>query len=369
MIGPVYPYKGGIAHYTGLMCRNLQKKYDVKMISYKMQYPKILFRKEQKDYTNDAFKLEDTQYLLNTANPFNWIKSAVEINKLKPDLVIIQWWHPYFSPCYLSLVKRLHDTKILFLCHNVFPHERFPLDKKLTRSVLKRGNYFIVHSKMDAEDLISIKPDASFRINAMPSFNVFKFENLSTAAAREKLGIGKNEKVLLFFGFVREYKGLKYLIQAMPKITEQLKDIRLLIAGDFGKNKEEYIALIKETGKADKINIYDGYIPDKEVEKFFAASDLSVLPYISATQSAVAQLSFGFNKPVIVTNVGGLPEVVADGQTGYVLPSKDPGAIADAVVRFYTECKAEQFEKNVIEEAYKFSWDRMTEAVEELWTE
>lgn len=368
MIGPVYPFKGGIAHYTGLMCSNLKKKYDVEMISYKMQYPKILFRKEQRDYANDAFKIEGTHYLIHTANPFNWIKAAKTINKIAPDLVIIQWWHPYFAPCYISLAKRLRNTKVLFLCHNVFPHERFIFDKKLTRSVLKRGDYFIVHSKMDAEDLLTIKPDAKYKINVHPTYNAFKFENIDKNEARTKLGLPISEKVLLFFGFVREYKGLKHLINAMPQVIERYSDVKLLIVGDFDKNKQEYLDTIEKLGIGGHVDIYDGYIPDREVEKYFAACDLVVLPYESATQSGIVQIAYGFEKPVVATNVGGLPEVVLDGKTGYVVPPQDPTAIAGAVVRFFEEDKAAEFEGNVVRESYKYSWDRMTESVEELWS-
>jgi len=369
IIGPVFPYKGGISHYTGLLCRSLKQKHDVTMISYKLQYPKILFRKEQKDYNNDTFKIDDTKYWIHTANPFNWKKTADAINNLAPDLVIIQWWHPYFAPCYYSLIRKLNHTKILFSCHNVFPHERFPFDKILTRTVLKHGDYFIVHSKLDAADLLKIKSDAKFKISVMPTFNAFKFENMNMQTAREELGIPLNQKVLLFFGFVREYKGLGYLLKAMPRIIEALHDVQLLIVGDFGKKKNEYLQMIDAVVMNENINIYDDYIPDREIEKYFAAADLVVLPYISATQSAIVQLAFGFNKPVIVTNVGGLPEAVADGQTGYIVAPQDPDAISAAVIRFFEENKADEFIANVEAEANKYSWDRMSEDVEALCEE
>ena len=149
LIGPVFPYKGGISHYTGLMYRCLASKHSVEMISYKMQYPKLLFKKEQRDYSNDAFKVDDTKFLLNTANPFNIICTARKIAKGNPEKVIIQWWHPYFAPCYrlLTGILKRKRTKIVFVCHNVFPHERFPLDKQLTKMALKSGDEFILHAK------------------------------------------------------------------------------------------------------------------------------------------------------------------------------------------------------------------------------
>ncbi len=367
MVGPVFPFKGGISHYTGLMFRNLNQKYDVSMISYKMQYPKILFRKEQRDYKNDAFKIENTEYLINTSNPFNWSPVAKRIRELKPDLVIFQWWHPYFAFCYKAIIKRLKGVKILFLCHNVFPHERFPMDNKLTKSTLSKGDYFIVHSKMDAEDLLSIKSDAKYKVAVHPTYNAFKFENADKGTSREKLGLSPSEKVLLFFGFVREYKGLKHLIRALPQITEKFLDAKLLIVGDFGKNKQEYIDLIDSLGVGNHLKIYDDYIPDREVEKFFAAADLVVLPYESATQSGIVQIAYGFNKPVIATKVGGLPEVVLDGKTGYIAQPQNPKEIAVKVIYFFEQNKAAEFEENVKNEAYKYDWDRMRETVENLW--
>ena len=368
LIGPVYPYKGGISHYTGMMYRALSKKYQTYMVSYSFQYPKLLYKKEQRDYTNDSFRVEDTKYWIHTANPVNWIHAASKIKKLQPDLVIIQWWHPYFAPCYWTLTRMLGKIKILFVCHNVFPHERFPMDRMLTKMVLKRGNAFIVQSGKDAKDLQTILPGAKYEQAVHPTYKAFKFENMSKKKARELLGITEKEKVLLFFGFVREYKGLKYLIQALPRITEKCEDVRLFVVGDFGsaENREVYEKLMEENQVKDFVTICDGYIPDREIEKFFAACDLVVLPYVSATQSGIVQIAYGFEKPVVVTNVGGLPDVVEDGKTGYVVEPENPVALADAVVRYFAENREEEFEENVKKEAYRFDWDRMVETVERL---
>lgn len=371
LIGPVYPFKGGISHYTGLMYRALCKTYDVTMVSYKFQYPKLLYKKEQRDYSNDSFKIDDTQYLIHTANPLNWLCAAKKISAMKPEMIIIQWWHPYFAPCYYMLCKCLKETKILFVCHNVFPHERFPMDRMLTKTVLRQGSCHIVQSKKDAEDLQSIIANPVFRQTVHPTYNAFRIENMSREEARRKIGIGNDEKILLFFGFVREYKGLKYLIRAMQSITKRVTDIKLLIVGDFssGESKRQYEDLIGQTGAKEHITVYDGYIPDREVEKFFAASDIVVLPYVSATQSGIAQIAYGFEKPVVVTNVGGLPDVVTDQKTGYIVESESADAIADAVVDFFEHGKSADFAENVRSEAYRFSWERMVEIVEEMLAE
>lgn len=367
MIGPVYPYKGGISHYTGLMNRSLSEKYETVMISYKMQYPKFLFKKEQRDYENDSFKIENTQYLINTANPFNLINTSRKIRKMKPDVVIFQWWHPYFSPCYWIMEKCLHGIKKMFVCHNVFPHERFPLDKFLTKMVLKSGDCFITHSAKDAKDLLTIKKTENVVQAVHPTYNAFKFENLTAEEARKRLNIKEEEHVLLFFGFVREYKGLKHLLRAMPELKKADPKIKLLVVGDFGEDEPEYMDLIAKLDIQDVLTIYKGYIPDKEVEQYFAASDLVVLPYESATQSGVVQMAYGFGKPVLVTEVGGLPDVVTNQKTGYVVTPKCPEEIAKKIREFFTQHKAEEFSAHIKAEEYKFSWDRMREHVEILY--
>ena len=370
LIGPVYPYKGGIAHYTSLLYRALVKKYDVEIISYKMQYPKFLFKKEQRDYSNDMFQIDNTRFLIHTANPFNIIEVGRMINKQKADMVIMQWWHPYFAPCYRILTAILgKKVKKLFICHNVFPHERFPADRQLTKMTLKKGDCYIVQSKQDEEDLKAIMKNPVYKRTVHPTYNAFRVEGISKEQARKRINLRVEENVMLFFGFVREYKGLKHLINAMPIVKEKIPNIKLLIVGDFGNDKQQYLDLMAENKVENVISIYEGYIPDKEVEKYFAACDLVVLPYESATQSGIVQIAYGFEKPVIVTNVGGLPDVVTNGRTGYVVEAGNANAIADAVVDFFEKQKAEKFSEGVREEAYRFSWERMTEIIGDMMGE
>lgn len=367
LIGPVYPYKGGISHYTSLMYKELEKHFNVTLVSYKMQYPKLLFKKEQKDYSNDRFKIDDVHYWINTANPFNCIISGLKILKLKTDLVIIQWWHPYFAPCYWLLEKVLGKrTKILFICHNVFPHERFPMDRMLTKMVLTKANYYIVQSKQDEQDLLSIKPNAIYKRTVHPTYNAFKIQNMTQKEARKLLNLEEDEQILLFFGFVREYKGLKYLLQAIPQVSEKLPKVKLLVVGDFDQNKETYLDIIKSQKIENKIEIYDGYIPDQDVEKFFAACDVVVLPYESATQSGIVQIAYGFEKPVIVTDVGGLPEVVENEKTGFVVSPCDSSKLANAICKYFEMNDVDKFKEEIRKEAYKYSWEKMYEIVENL---
>lgn len=367
LVGPVYPYKGGIAHYTSLLYQVLAEKYDVEMLSFKMQYPKFLFKKEQKDYRNDMFKVEKAQFLLHTANPFNIVTLGRRIRRQNPDLLILQWWHPYFAPCFRLLTAAAGGkVPLLYICHNVLPHERFPMDKLLTKAALGRGDLFIVHSRSDGEELLKLKKEAKFMRNPHPTYGSFQVRNLTKSQARAELGRKEEEKILLFFGFVREYKGLKTLLRAMPKIKACGGDIILVVAGSFDGDREEYVALLREMHIEEIVHIVDGYLPDNEVEKYFAACDLVVAPYESATQSGIVQIAFGFEKPVVATNVGGLPDVVEDGRTGYVVEPGDPEALAEAVVKFFREKKGSAFRENVRQEAGRFSWEKMRETIEEM---
>ncbi len=366
LIGPVYPYKGGIAHYTGLLCRALRERHDVVMISYKMQYPRLLFKKEQKDYTDKGFQVSDAAYWLNTANPFNIISVARRIRRLAPDLLILQWWHPYFAPCYYLLLKAVGRVPVVFTCHNVFPHERFPLDRFLSRMALCGRAGYIVHSHMDEDDLKTFRPDAPCVVTPHPSYNAFRMQGMSREQARGLLRMDAHTPMLLFFGFVREYKGLTYLLDAMPSITAAMPGLQLWVVGDFGQDRERYLRQIHDLALEERVVPVEGYVPDREVEKYFAAADLVVCPYISATQSGIVQIAYGFEKPVIVTEVGGLPEVVQERRTGYIVPPGNPEAIADAVLRFYGQDAGVDWANNIRKEAETFSWETMTERIERL---
>lgn len=366
LLGPVYPYKGGIAHYTSLLCQALRKKHEVCMVSYKMQYPRLLFKKEQRDYSNQSFQVEDTKYWINTANPFNLLAASRKIKKFQPDAMIIQWWHPYFAPCYWILAKLLKEIPLIITCHNVFPHERFPMDRFLTRLVLKQADGYVVQSHMDEKDLLTVKPNARYVVTPHPTYNAFKMKDMSREEARRRIGIDANVPMLLFFGFVREYKGLKYLLDALPEVRERIPDIMLWVVGDFGDDKHIYLEQIERKHIQDSIRLVEGYVPDREVEQYFAASDLVVLPYVSATQSGIVQIAYGFEKPVVVTDVGGLPDVVRNGETGYVVPAGNSHVIAQAVIRFCLQDKQIDWVSNIRKQAKEFSWDTMVERIEQL---
>ena len=365
MVGPVYPYKGGISHYSGLLNKALAKRFDVRTISFKLQYPGFLYPgKEQKDYKEDLLKIESVEYILNTINPLSYIKTGLAIKRQKPDLVIFQWWHPFFSPAYYVINKIIkRKTKILFICHNVFPHEKFPLGEWLAGIILNNGDYFIFNSVEDEKNLLRLIRKPKYERCVHPTFEFFKMKNLSRIEARDRIGIAPEDNILLFFGFIREYKGLRHLIKAMPKVVKCINNCKLLVVGDFYQNKDDYFRLIKENNTEGNILIFDEYVSSNEVEKYFSASDVVVAPYESATQSGIIQISYGFEKPVIATKVGGLPEVVLDGKTGYLVDACNPDQLADAIIKFFKNNDAVNFRENIKNEAYKYSWDRLVDAI------
>lgn len=366
LIGPVYPYKTGLSYYVALLYKQLSKRNDTELISYSMLYPKILYGKEVKDYSDDALKIDEAQYLLNSANPFNCIKVARKIKKQNPDLVVMQWLHPYFAPSNYIILKVLgKKIKKLYICHNIFPHERFPFDKFLTRLALKPADCYITHAESDASELRTIIHDPKIKVAVHPTYDFFRQKDLTKEQARNILGIERDEEVLLFFGLVREYKGLKHLIEAMGQLKDR-KKLRLLIAGDFGGHREEYDALIDKEKVREKLIIDDKHIPIDEVEKYFAACDLVVLPYESATQSGVIQVAYSFEKPVLATRVGGLPDVVRDMKTGYLVEPFKPEALVEKIGDFFDNDRSELFAEGVRQERYRYSWDRMEECIEEL---
>ena len=369
VIGPVYPYKGGIAHYTGLMSKAFAKKYNTQTVSYKLQYPRFMFKKEQRDYGNKTFEVQDARFMINTINPFNWIGTAIKINKQRPELLVVQWWHPYFAPCYklmLSLIRHKH-TKIMFVCHNVLPHERFVMDRFLTKMTLRTADACVVQSKEDEKNLKELLPGMPYERTVHPTYQAFRLRGIDKMTARRELGESDDTKILLFFGLVRPYKGLKHLVNAMPEIVSRLNNVKLYIVGDFGDAKDEYMKLIEDNGIKENIVIRDGYVPDKEVEPYFAAADVNICPYETATQSGIIQIAYGFDLPVIATNVGGLPEVVTDSKTGYVVEPCNAAAISDAVCRYFEDNRQADFIEGVRNEKERFSWDHAVEVFERLY--
>ncbi len=360
VLGLTHPFRGGIAHYTTLLVRELRKTHQVIFLSLTRQYPALLFPgKTQYDDSQNPI-VESNTPSIDSINPWTWIKSAWILKRASPDVVVIQWWNPFFGFAFgtvANLLAYISDIKVCFLCHNVLPHESTAFDRMLLTYAFWKTNYFIVHSEEDQQNLIRLKPNAMIKKNVHPSYAVFgDFESYSKHEARQKLGLENDKKIVLFFGLIRKYKGLQYLIQAMPDVIEAF-DCRLLIAGEFYDAKSDYLDLIDACGIGEHTIVVDQYISNEDVAAYFCSADVVVLPYVDATQSGIVQIAFGLHKPVITTRVGGLPEAVDHGYTGLLVEKESPQELAAAIIHYYTENCEETFSREIVNRAMQFGWD------------
>jgi glycosyltransferase involved in cell wall biosynthesis len=366
LVGLTFPFRGGISHYTTLLCRALLRKHEVRFYALYRQYPKLLFPgKTQIDESDAPFQVPHLS-CIDSINPYTWLATAVRIIKYKPDVILYSWWHPFFAPAFgtiAHLTRMLGGIPSCYLCHNALPHERSRVDKLLLRYVFSSGQVFISHSQQDYDDLKAFCPGAIVLQNPHPTYDVFTpDEALPGPAARRKLGL-EGKKVLLFFGFVRGYKGLNVLLDAMLELPAD-DGYHLVIVGEFYDDPSIYRDRLESLRQRGQVSLVDRYVPNEEVPVYFSASDLVMVPYLSATQSGVIQIAYAFLKPVVATTVGGIPEVVTDGETGYLVPPGDAPAMAGAVQRYFDSANRERFEENIARENEKYSWDHMVETVE-----
>jgi glycosyltransferase involved in cell wall biosynthesis len=366
IVGTAYPLRGGIAHYNALLYKYLSKKHNVEIVTFSRQYPKILFPGKTQDEQGGIENALPTEQLIDSINPFTWYTAAKAIARKKPDLLIFKFWLPFFGPCFGTisrLVRRWTQAKVLFICDNVIPHEKRFGDKAFTRYAFRSVDAFIAQSAAVEKDLNSFWPGSHYALVPHPVYEIFG-RGLPKDKARAALGVA-DEWVILFFGYVRRYKGLHILLDAMPAILKSIK-LKLLVVGEFYDDEQKYRAQIAEKGLQENVLVHSDYVPNEDVSKYFSAADVVVLPYISATQSGIVQIAYQFDKPVIATDVGGLSEVVLDGRTGFIVKPEAPEAVADAVVRFYKEGRESEFVRNVQEEKKKYSWDNLVQAIEKL---
>ncbi len=374
VVGPTYPYRGGIAHYTTLLVRHLREAgHHVVFYSFTRQYPRWLFPgKTDKDPSSIPLRVE-CEYLLDPINPLTWWQLYRKVRADAPDLLLLQWWVPYWTPSLWMIsrwVKRNTTAPILFICHNVVPHDGGGfLDKRLAYTVLQRSDAFIVHSEQDRYYLQALLPGAQITRTYLPTYAGLAHQSQpgSVELLREELGLPRQRPILLFFGFVRPYKGLEYLIQAVPLVLKH-QPVHLLVVGEFWTTPAFYWRYAEEFGAESAVTFVNRYVPNEDLKRYFDLADVVVLPYVSATQSAVVQLAFGFGKPVITTRVGGLHEVVHDGETGLIVPPQDPVALAEAVVRYFAEQLGPRLTENVQRSAaaQTFSWQQLVAHIEHI---
>ena len=367
LVGPTYPYRGGISHYTTRLIAELGRRHEVLAVNFKRLYPGFLFPgKTQLDESGRPLSSESLR-LIDSLNPITWIAAGLRIARWKPDAVIVQWWHPFFAPAMFTMclaLKIARGGRVIFVCHNVLPHESSFVDGILARVAFSLPDAFVVQSLEDRDKLLAIRRGAPVRVHPLPLFDFFKTGTVTKGDARARIGEGEGPLVL-FFGLVRPYKGLRYLIEAMPAVRSRVQ-ARLLVVGEFYEDRAPYDRLVEELGLAGAVRFVDRYVANEEVEPYFIASDLVVLPYVTATQSAIVQVAISFDRPVVVTNVGGLPEVVSPERTGFIVPAKDPRALAAAITKFFEEGWAPRMAAFFEPEKARFSWEALAREIEDL---
>lgn len=371
IVGPFYPLRGGIAHFGASLAHALSARgHAVFPISFSRLYPKLLFpgkSQEESGAEPPRYPIR-AEALLDSLNPLSWLKTARHILALKPDAVVFTHWMTFFAPCYATVMRYLKGrarTKLILLLHNFKPHEKRFGDDALLWLLTRLPDGYLTLSDKVKSDLLVTQPNAIAELSPHPIYNIFG-EAMTKAEARRALGLSASQKVALFFGYIRKYKGLDLLLEAMPALIKIFPDFKLIVAGEFYADESAHREKIKSLGIAAHLLLATDYIPSNEVAKYFCAADCAVLPYRSATQSGVVPIAYHFELPVIVTNVGGLSEVAIDGKTGFVIEPNSAQAIVEGVKKFFDARDAVDFAANIRAEKKKYSWEAFAEAVERL---
>lgn len=363
MLSTFYPYRGGIAQFNGLLFRELEKEHEVKAFNFKRQYPNLLFPGDTQYVTKDdnADPVPAIQ-VLDSINPLTYLKTANQIKAFAPDILLTRYWMTFFAPSIGGVSKRLSQAKRICIVDNLIPHEKRFFDTPANRYFLKHNDGYVVMSDTVLNDLLSMKPDAKYiRVNH-PVYNQFG-ESLSRETALSILKLDSDKKYVLFFGFIRNYKGLDLLIDAMQHLPE---DHHLIVAGEVYGSFDKYTAMIAELKLSDRIHLFNQYISDDEVGLYFSASDACVLPYKSATQSGITAISHHFNLPVIATDVGGLKETIRHGETGMIVETPESSLIANAIRLYYKGDYKEKFSANIEREKAENSWSNFADKLIEF---
>ena len=368
IIGPAHPLRGGgLTTFNHRLAKELTTQgHDCRIYSFSLQYPSFLFPGKSQYSNEPAPEGIVIESVINSINPFNWIKIGNRLKKEKPDIIIVRFWLPLMGPALGTILRRVRKnkhTKIICLADNIIPHEKRFGDKLFTRYFLKSCDAFITMSEKVLGDLRLFQKIKPAKLVPHPSYDNFG-AIISKMEAREKLGLEKQDSILLFFGFIRKYKGLDLLFEAMADERIKNAGIKLLVAGEFYDDEKQYQEQIDRLGIRDRLIIKTNFIPDNDVKYYLCASDAVVQPYRNATQSGVTPLAYHFEKPMIVTNVGGLPALVPDGKAGLVT-APDPESIANSILQFY-QLGENYFIAGIREEKNKYTWEKLVSAVEQL---
>jgi glycosyltransferase involved in cell wall biosynthesis len=372
LVGPAHPHRGGIAQYTASLFRALDRRHQVRLISFKRQYPDLFFPGQtQQDHSKSPLHVP-CEPLLDSISPASWRETADRVCDYAPDLLIFQWWQPFFAPAYRAVirsVRRARNTSVIFLCHNIVSHReslvpgRGGVERYLTRSVFRCVDGFLVQAASLVPVVQELNPNGVVRKVYHPLYDFYsQWDGGSTEIARpDPSGLPS----LLFFGKIRRYKGLETFLRALSLVRKKMA-FRAVIAGEFYMAARPYHRLARRLGLEECLEWRDHYIPNEEVPAFFRTADLVVLPYVEATQSGVVPVAYQFGVPVVASDVGGLSEVVLEGKTGYLVPPLDPEALAERILRYFQEGRRREFQRNILEFRTQLSWDQVVEAIEEL---
>lgn len=366
ILGPAHPYRGGLASIMETMAREYQSRgHEVRIYTFTVQYPSLLFPGKTQYVDTPAPNDLHIERVMNTVNPLNWISLGLRLKREAPDIILMKYWTPFMAPCFgtvARIARQNGKTKVLCQIDNVEPHEHHIIDRPCNKFYLGGVDGFVymseqVHSELKA---YTTAP-AIFSPHPM-------FENFGMATGREeacqKIGLDPTEQYTLFFGLIRDYKGLDMLLKAWKSWNPENR--KLLIAGEFYTSREKYISLIEQLDLKDRVVLHDHFIADEDVRYYFSASDCLVLPYRSATQSGVTQIAYNFSLPMLVTNVGGLPEIVPDGRVGLVCEPTVEGII-EGLKRVYSENVLPGLIANFPEERKRFSWAAMCDKLLEVY--
>jgi len=369
ILGTAYPYRGGLSAFNERLAYEYQNQgHEVEIYTFTLQYPNFLFPGKTQFSPDPAPDHLNIVRKVNSCNPINWIKVGKELSKKRPDVLIFAYWMSFMAPCMGTIarkVRRNRHTKIIALVHNMIPHEPNVLDKILPPYFVKSMDGFMALSEAVVKDIEKFdKRNCPKRFSPHPIYDHYGLR-LPREEALQRLGLDPQYRYALFFGFIRAYKGLDLLLEAFSDDRLHQQKVKLIVAGEFYSNPESYLKQIKDLGIEDRVELFTDFIPDGEVNRYFSAADIVAQPYKTATQSGVTQIAFHFEKPMLVTNVGGLPEIVPDGKIGFVT-EPDAKQIADALCRFFEEHKQEEFERNIVEEKKKYAWSTFTDVIGQI---
>jgi glycosyltransferase involved in cell wall biosynthesis len=363
IIGPAWPLRGGLASFDERLARQFTEQgFDTTLYTFSLQYPGFLFPGTTQYSTEPAPVDLTIKVCINSINPLNWLRVGNELKKIKPDLIVVRYWLPLMGPCLgsiLRIVKKNRFTKVVCIADNIIPHEHRPGDKPFTRYFVKPVDAFVTMSEKVMKDMASFTTKPAQQV-VHPLYDNFG-EGIPKVEARKKLSLPENEKIILFFGFIRKYKGLDILLEAMHDERIRKAGIKLLVAGEFYEKREEYDELIAKLGIEPQLILRTDFIADSEVRYYLSAADFVIQPYRNATQSGVTPLAYHFEKPMLVTNVGGLPDLVPDGKVG-IVTEPDAKSIATGILKLY-DAGENYFLSNLREEKKKYSWHKLSEAI------